>query len=58
LPVFPAFLARILAHDDRGATAVEYALLLTLVAVVIAGTLALLGTHISDLFTSMINAFG
>lgn len=42
--------------DERGATAVEYALIAGLIAVVIAGAVALLGTTVLGLFNSAANA--
>jgi pilus assembly protein Flp/PilA len=36
--------------DDRGATAVEYGLLVALIAVVIIAAVTLLGTNLSGLF--------
>jgi pilus assembly protein Flp/PilA len=42
--------------DDRGVTAVEYALIAGLIAVVIAGAVALLGTTVLGLFNSAANA--
>lgn len=38
--------------DERGATATEYALLLTFIAIVIIGAVALLGTNLSSLFSN------
>ena len=37
-------------RDDRGATAVEYGLMVALIAIVIIGAVALLGTNLSTLF--------
>ena len=39
-------------RDESGATAIEYALLGTLIAVVIAATFALLGTNLESLFNN------
>lgn len=39
-----------LVRGDRGATSVEYALLITLIALVIIGVVMLVGTHLSDMF--------
>jgi len=44
-------------RDDRGAAAVEYSLLAVLVAAVIVGVVAALGTDISSGFQSFVNAF-
>ncbi len=38
---------------DDGATAVEYAIMASLIAVVIAGSVTLLGTSVAGLFASM-----
>jgi pilus assembly protein Flp/PilA len=40
-------------RDERGATAVEYGMLVALIAAVIIGTVALLGGYINDAFTSI-----
>jgi pilus assembly protein Flp/PilA len=42
-----------LTSEDRGATAVEYGLLVGLIAVVIIGAVVILGTKLSNLFTSV-----
>ena len=42
--------------EDKGATAVEYALIVGLIAVVIIAAVTLLGTQIRDIFTSITNA--
>lgn len=42
--------------DDSGATAIEYALITSLVAVFIIGALSLLGTSISSEFTEVSGA--
>lgn len=39
-----------LAREDRGATAVEYGLMVGLIAVVIIVAVTLLGTNLSDMF--------
>lgn len=49
-------LAEMLRRGDRGATAVEYCLLATLIAVVIVGVLAALGVKVAAMFTSLANA--
>jgi len=43
-------------RDDRGATAVEYALLIALIAAVIFGAVLLLGQSVLGLFTAPITA--
>lgn len=42
---------------DRGATAVEYSLMVALIAAVIAVVVGLLGTQVSIAFSSMIGTF-
>ena len=42
-----------LASEDEGATAVEYGLMVALIAVVIIGAVGALGTSLSTLFTSV-----
>jgi pilus assembly protein Flp/PilA len=42
--------------QDRGATAVEYGLLVALIAAIIVGTVAALGTQINTAFTTITNA--
>lgn len=42
-----------LRRDERGATMVEYGLMVALIAVVVAVGAALLGTGINDLFTTV-----
>jgi len=45
-----AFITR---RDDEGATAVEYGLMVSLIAVVIVTAVALVGTNLSGLFNSI-----
>ena len=45
--------AAILARDEQGASAVEYGLLVALIAVVIVGAVTALGTKLSDMFNSI-----
>ena len=42
-----------IANGERGAAAVEYALLVTLIAIAIIGAVTLLGTTLSDTFDSI-----
>ncbi len=42
-----------LARDDRGATAVEYGLIVALIAAVIIGVVAILGKQVSDAFSTV-----
>jgi pilus assembly protein Flp/PilA len=47
------------AHDDeRGATAVEYGLLVALIAAVIITVVATLGGQIADMFQQVVDALG
>ncbi len=47
------FLARRVRRDDRGASAVEYGLLVFLIALVIIGAVTLLGTNLSSIFNQV-----
>ncbi len=47
--------ARLDRRDDRGATAVEYGLMVALIAAVIIVAVTLLGDNISSIFTSVAN---
>lgn len=42
-----------LAHDESGATAIEYGLIAALIAVVIIGAVTAVGTSLSTTFTSV-----
>ncbi|MGD0188676.1 MAG: Flp family type IVb pilin [Roseiarcus sp.] len=42
--------------DESGATAIEYALIASLIAVFIIGSLQVLGTHLSSEFNEVSNA--
>lgn len=42
-----------LANRDRGATAVEYGLMVTLIAVAIVGAVTLLGDNLTAMFNSI-----
>ncbi len=50
------FLARSVRRDDRGASAVEYGLLVFLIALVIIGAVTLLGTNLSTIFNNVATA--
>lgn len=50
------FLSQPLRRDDRGATAVEYGLIVALIAAVIVGTVLTLGQKIDAAFTTVVNA--
>jgi pilus assembly protein Flp/PilA len=47
------YLAGLLNRDDRGATAVEYGLMVALIAAVIITAVALIGTNLNTLFNSV-----
>jgi len=49
--------ARLAAVDDRGATSAEYALLATLIAVMISGAVTLFGLSVNNLFSGIVGAF-
>lgn len=44
------------ATRDRGATAVEYGLMVALIAVVVVGAVTLLGSNLNDKFDTVQNA--
>ena len=48
------FLAKRLGRDDRGATAVEYGLIVALIAAVIVVTVGLLGTAVNNAFNTVL----
>ena len=50
------YLSAALRRDDRGATTVEYGLLVALLAAVIVGIVATLGTQISAAFATISGA--
>ena len=45
------------AHDEEGATAIEYGLLASLIAVVIIASVTALGTKLDGVLTTIKNAF-
>jgi pilus assembly protein Flp/PilA len=49
-------LARRLGRDERGATAVEYGLMVALIAAVIIIAVAAIGTNLNTVFTNVGNA--
>ncbi len=51
-------LKALFADEEEGATAVEYALMVALIAVAIIGGVQLLGTNLSRLFTSVATTIG
>jgi pilus assembly protein Flp/PilA len=46
-------LARLRIRSDRGATAVEYGLMVALIAIVIIGAVTFLGSNLSTLFNNV-----
>jgi len=48
------YLAQRLGRDDRGATAVEYGLIVALIAAVIIVTVGLLGTAVDNAFNKVL----
>jgi pilus assembly protein Flp/PilA len=50
------YLAQPLRRDDRGATAVEYGLMVALIAAVIIGVVTTLGLNLQALFTTVATA--
>jgi len=57
LLTFQSLLAGLLRQDERGATAVEYGLILAAVAAVIFVVARTLGTHVAQAFTSISGMF-
>jgi pilus assembly protein Flp/PilA len=51
-----SLLARSVRRDDRGASAVEYGLLVFLIALVIIGAVLLLGNNLSSIFNAVATA--
>jgi pilus assembly protein Flp/PilA len=49
-------LAAVLQRDDRGATAVEYGLMVALIAAVIVTAVTLIGTNLTSVFNKVANA--
>jgi pilus assembly protein Flp/PilA len=45
--------AMALSHDDEGATAVEYGLMVALIAIVIIGAVATVGGNLNTVFSSV-----
>ena len=52
------FMQHQLANDERGATAVEYGLLVALIAAVIIGAVIILGGAINGAFTTVNTSMG
>ena len=53
-----ALVARDRMREEKGATAVEYGLMVGLIAVVIIATVALLGEQLNALFQSIVDELG
>jgi pilus assembly protein Flp/PilA len=51
-----SLIARPLGRDDCGATAVEYGLMVALIAVVIVAAVRLIGTNLTSVFSKVANA--
>ena len=51
--VLQSYVTRLLNRDDRGATAVEYGLMVALIAVVIIGAVTLLGQNLLNIFNTV-----
>jgi pilus assembly protein Flp/PilA len=51
-----SFLARSVRRDDRGASAVEYGLLIILIAFVIIGAVTLLGKTLNSMYQAVASA--
>ena len=51
-----SFLSQRLGRDERGATAVEYGLMVALIAAVIIGAVTLIGTNLNNLFNTVAGA--
>jgi pilus assembly protein Flp/PilA len=47
------YLTSLLSRDDRGATAVEYGLIVALIAAVIIGIVVTLGKQVADAFSTV-----
>lgn len=52
------YLTGLLNRDDRGATAVEYGLIVALIAAVIIVVVGLLGTQVSSAFNTVLKGMG
>jgi pilus assembly protein Flp/PilA len=53
-----AIMRRRLADDERGATAIEYAMIAAGIGVAIAATVTSLGSAVRNLYTSIASIFG
>ncbi len=52
----PGLISDRLRRDDRGATAVEYGLIVVLIAIAIIVAVTAVGTSLTNVFTSIANA--
>ncbi len=53
-----AMVAERIERDDKGATAVEYGLMVALIAVVIIGAVTAIGTSLTDVFQGVADTLG
>ncbi len=49
--MFQLLVTKMIGTDDRGATAAEYAILVSLIAAIIAGVVGILGLRVLELFS-------
>ena len=54
--IVQGFLARLVRRDDRGASAVEYGLLIILIVFVIIGAVTLLGKNLNSMYQAVATA--
>ena len=54
--IVQGFLARLARRDDRGASAVEYGLLIILIVFVIIGAVTLLGKNLNSMYQAVATA--
>lgn len=48
---------RVISNDEEGVTALEYAFIAGLVAIIVVGAVTTLGTGVSGLFSSVLSGF-
>lgn len=53
-----ALLSERMRRDDRGVTAIEYALIALVIAMVIIGAVGAVGTALNGIFTTVAGSFG
>ena len=56
--VTKAYIKALLAREDRGATAVEYGLIVALIAVIIIAAVTLIGTNLNTVYCNVADALG